>query len=78
MVYTEEELDEIIAEEKADRIMEEDIDDAYNFINKYYPGLWDRVGDEDLVQLLALGYTLFKRNPQILEETTKTRQSPTQ
>lgn len=57
----------------------QDVSAAYDFVQKYYPGFWDRATDEDIVMLLTIGHTLYKSDPQILEATNQNlRQTPVQ
>jgi hypothetical protein len=51
---------------------------AEEFCKKYYPGLWGRVCEEDLIQILTIGHVLFKTNPEYLEATHQLRRLPTQ
>lgn len=56
----------------------QDITSAEEFIKKYYPGIWNRVEEQDLIHLLTIGHMLYKTNPEYLEATTKLRETPTQ
>lgn len=63
---------------KAQLARVKDIGAAEEFIKKYYPGLWNRVSEDDLLHLLTIGHMLYKTNPEYLEATNQTRQTPTQ
>lgn len=51
---------------------------ALEFLRRYHPGIWDRVDEDEIANILELSYSLFKTRPDLLEATTNPRFPPTQ
>lgn len=63
---------------KADITRVIEITAAEDFIKKYYPGLWGRMDENDMLQVITLTHMLYKTNPEYLEVTPNSRRTPTQ
>ena len=55
-----------------------DLEAAFEFVKRYHPDLWDRMKEQDILDVLSIGQVLFKVRPELLEATTNTRFPPTQ
>lgn len=71
-------IDKELGYSPSDQAMVIDVTAASDFCKKYYPHLWERVAEEEILRILTIARTLFKTNPEYLEATAKLRQSPTQ
>lgn len=55
-----------------------DLESAMEFLKRYHPGIWDRVEEQDIANILEISHSMFKTRPELLEATTNTRFLPTQ
>lgn len=55
-----------------------ELETALEFLRRYHPGIWDRVDEDDITNLLEISYSMFKLRPELLAATTNTRYPPTQ
>lgn len=47
-----------------------DIGSAMKFLRIYYPELWSRMEEKDMIKLVTISHTLFKSHPNLLDAST--------